>query len=223
MQWRKKLLKDSKLYLILDTEVCGYGRLLDIAKKAFRAGVNIFQIRDKRGSVQEMLLFSQKMVRMLNKKALFIVNDRVDVALAADADGVHVGQEDLPCSVSRDILGSDKLVGVSCQTLRHVERAQQAGADYIGFGSVFKTLTKPGRQAMDLNFLKHIVKESRIPLFAIGGINFDNIYSVTQAGVSRVAICRAICQARDVERTTKSFKDFLAGKKYGISAGILRG
>jgi thiamine-phosphate pyrophosphorylase len=147
------------------------------------------------------LFFARKVQRHLADRIPFIVNDRVDIACLSGASGVHVGQDDLPVAEARKILGRKKIVGTSCQTLGHIRRAVEDGADYIGFGSVFRTLTKPGRSPMDFGLLKQAVRaaqRARVPLFAIGGIGQNNLPLVTSCGVKRVAVCRDILLAEDV-------------------------
>ena len=203
----RKSINDCRLYLILDSDVAEYDRLFSVAKESIKGGVDVFQWRDKSARTSDSLAFARKLRKMINPaKALFIVNDRVDLALAAQADGVHLGQDDLPLIAARKILPPGGLVGISCQTLEHSRRAQRQGADYIGFGSVFKTLTKPGRVPMDLKILRTVVKKTKIPLFAIGGITALNIQQLTSIGVRRVAVCRDICLARDVRAAASDLK-----------------
>ena len=249
MPWKKKLSRTSKnpyrealdqarLYLILDTEVQTYDSLFEIAKQAVTGGVDILQLRDKKGSVRDILKFSRKLLeflltsakvmkhcgspyldlrfpnnvvpllvrRSINKKFLaipFIMNDRVDVALACGASGVHLGQEDLPVSFARKVMGPEAIIGASCQNFKQAKRAEQEGADYIGFGSVFKTKTKPHRLPMDLKLLEEVLLKIKIPVFAIGGIDQENILTLRQIGVQRVAVCRAICEVGDVIKAVK--------------------
>lgn len=221
MHWRKRLLNNSNLYVILDAAVADYDKLFDVAQKALSAGANIFQLRDKFATAKNILDFSKRIVALLNKKALFIINDRVDLALASDCDGVHLGQEDLSCSFARKLLGKEKLIGVSCQAYLDIKKAQQQGADYIGFGSVFKTKTKPERRPMNLRLLNEALDKTKIPLFAIGGITLDNSSILIEQGVNRVAVCRAICEAQEIKKVTKNFKVLLnkGSSKERISRG----
>ncbi len=167
--------------------------------------MDVFQLRDKKGSDRSIIDFIRKALRTIKGRCPFLINDRVDLALASRCDGVHLGQEDLPVATARQMLGPRAIIGVSCQDLKAVDEANKAGADYIGFGSVFKTATKPERSEMDLNLLKKAAARSSIPLFAIGGITLENLGLVKAAGVKRIAVCRAICLADD---------DFLAAKKF---------
>ncbi len=198
MTLSKKLLNRSKVYLILDTSVNDYDKLFSIVKESAGCGVDIFQLRDKAGSVKDILSFSERVKKLLNERALYIINDRVDLAIEAEADGVHLGQEDVSCGVARRLLGSNAIIGKSCQNLEHALDAEQQGADYIGFGSVFKTKTKPERNPMDLQILEKVLQKVKIPVFPIGGISMNNIAQLREINVSRVAVCRAISEARNI-------------------------
>ena len=210
MASRRKLLGKAKLYLILDRQVNTYDELFEIAKKSISAGADMIQLRDKLGSAKDILEFSRRISKLTKGRILFIVNDRVELALLSGASGVHVGQEDIPLKWARQILGPKAIIGVSCQTLAHAQRAAREGADYIGFGSVFKTLTKPQRSPMDLDSLKKIYNTIKIPVFAIGGINLKNISQIKAMGVNRAAVCRSVCLAKDIKQATKSFKKILS-------------
>jgi len=199
-------LNDAKLYLILDRQVNSYERLFEIVRQAIRAGVDIIQLRDKSGSAKEILSFSKRILKLTKGRVPYIINDRIDLAITSGACGVHLGQDDIPVKLARRMMGPNALIGVSCQTLMHARRAVEEGADYIGFGSVFKTLTKPDRHPMDIKLLKRIIKSIPIPVFAIGGINLKNTPQLNGIGVKRIAVCRAICKMKNVERAVKDFK-----------------
>ena len=206
---KSRYLKDCRLYLILDAQVNSYDRLFDILEDAVRAGVDIVQLRDKHGRSRDIFQFARKCVGLLAGRIPFIVNDRVDIAVASGADGVHLGQDDLPISEARKILGQAAIIGISCQSLAHAQTAERAGADYIGFGSVFKTLTKPDREPMDLGLLARVCKDIHIPVFAIGGIGRSNLSVIRAVGVNRAAVCRAVCQAKDIAQAVKDLKSML--------------
>ena len=210
MALKRKLLDNAGLYLILDRQVNTYPELFEIVKKSVPAGVDIIQLRDKSGSARDILDFSRQVLKLTKHKVPYIINDRVELALLAGADGVHLGQEDVPIKWARQILGPDAMIGVSCQTLAHAQKAYSDGADYIGFGSVFKTLTKPERKAMSLSVLKNIYQKIKIPVFAIGGIDLKNISKIKKIGVNRVAVCRSVCLAKNIKETTKRFKRILS-------------
>jgi thiamine-phosphate pyrophosphorylase len=212
MRLRKKSLKNARLYLILDTEVGSYGKLFDTAVLAIRGGVDVIQLRDKNGTAKSVLEFSRRLQKIIRGKIPYIINDRVDLALAAHADGVHLGQDDLAVAFARKSLGKSALIGKSCQSLGHVRGAMKEDVDYLGFGSVFKTLTKPEREPMDLNVLRRVVKASTVPLFAIGGIVENNLAALIRIGVRKVAVCRAIINARDPLLATRALKNILISK-----------
>ena len=211
MQSKKKWFYDARLYLILDAQVNSYTELIDILKRSVESGIKIVQLRDKKGSAREILGFAQRAKEIINDKALFIMNDRVDLALISNASGVHVGQEDIPIKDARLLLGAKKIIGVSCQTKSQVKTAELQGADYIGFGSVFKTDTKPDRFPMDLDLLKDVSRSCGIPLYAIGGIRRTNVVGIKDIGVDRVAVCRDICCSKDVSGAVKFFQKVLCG------------
>ncbi len=206
MKLRKTRWAKCSLYLILDAQVCPYGRLWEVFQAGVNNGVDIVQLRDKLGTVAQALAFTVRARRYLKDSIPFMVNDRADVAYAAGASGVHVGQDDLPVAAARKILPRPFLVGKSCQTRAHVMEAVKEGADYAGFGSVFKTKTKPGRSPMDLRLLYEVAHGALLPVFAIGGITRDNIALVRAQGVSRVAVCRDILLAQDPARAAREFK-----------------
>ena len=211
MRLNKKLLASAKLYLILDTQVLGYGALLQVLKDSVRAGVDIVQLRDKNGSTKEILDFCRKILNITKHQIPFIVNDRADLAFFSGADGLHLGQEDLDCLQARKMMGPGKIIGVSCQNLDHALKAQDQGADYIGFGSVFQTQTKPDRQAMDLDILQKVIKKVKIPLFPIGGIRRENIGQLIPLGVTRAAVCRDILLAKDAFKAVKELRKVVTG------------
>ncbi len=172
-------------------------------------GVDIVQLRDKLGTTREILKFSSQVLKYLKGKIPYIINDRVDLAKVTQADGVHLGQDDLPIDYARKLLGKRAIIGMSCQDLNQARGAEKRGADYIGFGSVFQTLTKPHRRPMDLELLSRVSYSVRIPLFAIGGIDFKNLDSILNIGVKRVAVTRAICLSDNVKEATRKFYEKL--------------
>ena len=203
------MLKNSKLYLILDTDVNDYQRLYAIAKIATRYGVDIVQLRDKLGCAKNILKCARRIRRLFKDRIPLLVNDRVDLALACGASGVHLGQDDIPVDIARKMMGSKAIIGKSCQTLKHAKEAQDQGADYIGFGSVFKTKTKPKREPMNMSVLREVSSSIRIPVFAIGGINLNNVSAVRLNGITRIAVCRAICQAPNIKNAVMRIKNRL--------------
>ncbi len=210
---KRKRLSGCRLYLILDAQVVPYARLFDLLKMSAQHGVDIVQLRDKLGTVRDALSFSRKAMAWLKGRIPFIVNDRVDVALLSGADGVHLGQDDIPVTDARRILGARAIIGRSCQTMGHLKAAVAEGADYAGFGSVFKTLTKPGRLPMDPRLLTRAARFSDLngyPVFMIGGISRANSNEVRACGVRRVAVCRDILLAKDARVSVGEWRRALA-------------
>ena len=199
MKWKDKL----KLYVITDSrfidEVKG-------AKLALEGGATTIQLRMKNASTRRMIDVGIKIKKLTEEyNALFIVNDRVDVALATKADGVHLGQEDMPVDLAREIVG-DMLIGVSASNLTEAIEAEKAGADYIGAGSVFPTSTKEDAKFLGIDALRRVVEEVNIPVVAIGGINFENIKLVLEAKVNGVAVISAIMGAEDIREAARKMR-----------------
>ena len=189
---KKILLKRSLLYLILDKP--GFARLP-------LEGVGVVQLRDKVSAKSLVLSSAIKLAKRLSKtKTLFIINDYIDIALICGADGVHLGQEDIPLKAARSLLGGDKIIGISCHNLRQALKAQKEGADYIGIGPVYPTATKPEYKAIGLGPLRQLRGRIKIPYFAIGDIRQGNLGEITAAGARRIAVCRAILKASDPGR-----------------------
>ena len=207
---KKELLAAAKLYVVLDSHVADFEKLFVILKKTVAAGTKIVQLRSKHGSARDILAFSKKALQVTKGKALFVVNDRVDLALLSDSDGIHLGQDDLTLRQARKILGPGKIIGVSCQTVAQAKRAQKDGADYIGFGSVFKTKTKPERKGLDLKIVSQVSRQIKVPVFFIGGITLYNLGKTVEKGGKRIAVTRAICESADVGAATKRFLAILS-------------
>ncbi|MDD5129001.1 MAG: thiamine phosphate synthase [Candidatus Omnitrophica bacterium] len=187
MKSRKILLKKSLLYLIIDKP--GYAKLSS-------CGVGIIQLRDKFSAKSQVLKSAVKLSKLLNgTKTLFIVNDYIDLALLSGADGVHLGQGDLPLKQARILLGKDKIIGISCHSLKQALKAQKDGADYIGIGPVYSTATKPEYRPIGLRVLRQLKGRIRIPYFAIGDVNEANLGQIIACGAKRIAVARAILKA----------------------------
>jgi thiamine-phosphate pyrophosphorylase len=214
MNWKKQHLKNSRLYLILDKDVCGAKKLKNVMSAALAGGVDIVQLRDKTSTTKEMIALAGPLAAMTRAaKRLLIINDRIDVAKAVDADGVHLGQEDAPAAVARKLLGKDALIGISCHSAKDVRESLAMPVDYLGFGPIFATLTKPGMRPRGLQLLRQILSLTPRPVFAIGGINLGRLRQgvlATEAG--RVAVCREICLAKNIAGTTRLLKNTLERK-----------
>lgn len=163
-----------------------------------KAKVRLIQLRDKTSDTAGFYKNALLIRRLLNDKALYIINDRLDIAQAARADGVHLGQDDLPVKAARAILGPHRIIGKSCHSLKQAIQAEREGVDYVSIGPIFKTPTKPGYRPAGLKVLRETCQRLKLPIVAIGGINTDNIESVRKAGARLIAVVRAICKARDI-------------------------
>lgn len=195
------------LYVILDPEAAQGRALLDVLKQAADGGARLFQYRDKTSS---MLAAYRQAVRLRQAAqdagARFLVNDRCDLALAVDADGVHLGQQDLPIQMARAVMGAEKLIGISTHTDAQVSAATQAGADYLGFGPIFPPGSKRDHDpVVGIDGLRRIRRLTGLPIFAIGGIAPDHVPSLTAAGANGVAVISAIARAADVAAATRAF------------------
>jgi thiamine-phosphate pyrophosphorylase len=192
------------LYLILDTEALGDRHHVDVARQALAGGTRTIQLRDKVRPKSELMPVSVELKRLCaGYNALFIVNDYLDVALASDADGLHVGQDDLPLSVARMLMPGNKLVGCSAATLDEAALADAQGADYIGVGSIYASPSKPGTRIAGLDTLRQVKDTVSIPVVAIGGINEDNVALVVDAGADACAIISAVLGSDEITEASR--------------------
>ncbi len=208
MNLKKYLLEGKNLYLVTNSDNFeNEDAFLDALALALKSGVDIVQLREKNRPANEFIALGKKVRELASTfGAVFIVNDRIDVAQIVEADGVHLGQEDIPITHAREILGEGAIIGASTHCPEHAKCAIAEGADYIGVGPVFKTPTKPLKTPVGLEYVEWAAKNVDIPFFAIGSINLDNLKEVKKAGATRVALIREIMYAKDVEKTVKSFK-----------------
>jgi thiamine-phosphate pyrophosphorylase len=183
---------------------------LSVLKETIKAGADIVQIRDKQGK-RELLAkeieAAHKYIGSTDTK--LIINDYPDLARDCRVDGVHLGQADISLSRARSILGKQKLIGISCHSLKEARAAQEGGADYASLGPIFASPIKPEYPPVGLGLIRQAAQKLRIPFVAVGGINLSNIRLVLEAGARRVAICRAICLAQDITQTIIRFKQIL--------------
>ena len=211
MKPKKDLLRKQRLYLIVDKKISYNRNIPAMVARIKGSGAGIIQFRDKQSNkesiVKEALLLRKA---LSNTNTLFIVNDYLDVAKILNCDGLHLGQEDSSLGIARKILGPDKIIGVSCHNLKQALKAQEEGADYIGFGPVFPATTKPRiKKTTGLNLMKKLKKRMKIPFFAIGGINKSNINEVLSSGTDKVAICSAILKAKNIPSEINFFSKVL--------------
>ena len=197
---RHQLLWRSRLYLVTSPSES----LLTTVEAALKGGLTLLQYRDKTADDTIRLEQAKKLRQLCHLYgALFIINDRVDLALAVDADGVHLGQQDMPIDLARQLLGSQRIIGRSTTNSEEMQAAIAEGADYIGVGPVYETPTKAGKAAAGLEYVSYAAKNCRIPWFAIGGIDANNINDVIDAGAERVAVVRSLMQAEQPTLVTQ--------------------
>jgi thiamine-phosphate pyrophosphorylase len=197
--------------MITDEEISGL-RHREVAAQALRAGTPMIQLRDKGGDLR--YLYREALaIRQLCQRhgALFIVNDRLDLALSVEADGVHVGQEDVPARLVRPLLRRGMLLGVSTHSIAEAREAEAVGADYIGFGPVFPTGTKSGtRPVVGLDGIRAVRRAVQIPVLAIGGITLERAPEVIDAGADGVAVISAIVGSDNIAATCQQFLSRIA-------------
>ncbi len=208
---KKRLFKGSRLYLILDRNTCSRRNLRLILKKAIEGGVDLVQLRDKTSGKEDIIRYALPLVKIAKKGGVpFIINDYLDVCLSLDADGLHLGQDDLPAEVARAILGENKLLGLSCHSIADIKKAQKKDVDYLAFGSIFNTKTKPGLHPKGLKALKNALSKAKLPVFAIGGITTNSLKSFDGMKGVGVAVCSQICSSRSPKNKTREIKRLLS-------------
>ena len=190
----EKILKENDLYVITDQKE----NLLEIIENILIAGVKIIQYRFKTGTDKEHLQEAIQIKNLCKKhNSLFIINDRVDIALASNADGIHLGQDDLDLKTARQLLGSSKIIGVSANNEIDISNALKDGCDYIGIGPVFETSTKKNKKPIGIEKIKTLTKNLKIPWFAIGGIKTNNISYLKSNGLKKVALVSQLMNSED--------------------------
>lgn len=217
MDNNKKYVPDSvdyTLYLCTDRGLMTTGTIEESVELAIQGGVTIVQLREKDCSSREFYNTAISVKAITDRYNVpLIINDRVDIAMAVDAAGVHVGQSDLPAEAVRAIIGSDKIVGVSTATVKEARKAQADGADYIGVGAMFTTSTKKNTRGVSMELLADIRAAVNIPMVAIGGINESNAAQFTNTGVNGLAVVSAIIARQDIKSAAAELKKiFTTGK-----------
>ena len=195
---------DWSLYLCTDRRLMSSSTIEENVECALKGGVTAVQLREKECSSREFLELALRVKGLTSRYGVpLIINDRVDIALAAGADGVHVGQDDLPCRTVRQIAGPDMLIGVSVSALDEAIRAEQDGADYLGVGAMFPTGTKTDAEVITVDLLKEIRKAVSIPIVIIGGINMNTAPQFKGLGIDGIAVVSAIVAQPDVEAAAR--------------------
>lgn len=211
-------LSDVSLYVVTTPPRAGQ-TYADQVSNACAGGADIIQLRDKKLSTRDLLRLSRELQAICDRTgALFVLNDRVDVAIVADVDGVHVGQEDLPVRQARALLGHRKLIGCSTHSTAQALAAVGDGADYISCGPIFATPTKPDYAPVGLDLIKEYKRLVRVPVVAIGGIELDNVDRAVAAGADRVAVVRAVGESPDPAAAARALKEKIFQAKAQRSA-----
>jgi thiamine-phosphate pyrophosphorylase len=208
---------DLSLYVITDENLLKWKNIALAVEEAILGGATIIQYRAKSKTSKEMYEEAILIKKICDRyKIPFIVNDRVDIALAVNADGVHVGQDDLHPEVVRRIIGFEKILGYSTKNLEQVKIANRLPIDYIGFGSIFPTKTKSDIVLNSLEILKEAIELSIQPVVAIGGINETNVDKVLEVGCKNIAVVSAIFKGNNIKENAKKLKEKIKGKKLGF-------
>ncbi len=194
---------DLSLYLVTDNSE-NEKKFLKTIEEAILGGVGVVQIREKTAETLEFYNLAIKVKKITTKYNVpLIINDRVDVALAIDADGVHIGQSDMPCDITRKLIGENKILGVSATTIEEAKKAENNGADYIGTGAIFPTTTKDDAPSVTKKDLSDIVNSINIPVVAIGGITIENANELKNTGISGLSVVSAIMNAEDPKKASE--------------------
>ncbi|VYT88193.1 thiamine phosphate synthase [Clostridium tertium] len=199
-------MEELKLYLITDSDILKGRDFYNEIENALKGGVTMLQLREKDALGKEFLEKAIKL-RELTKKynVKFIINDRVDIALLCDADGVHVGQDDLPADKVRELIGKDKILGVSARNIEEAIKAKEMGADYLGVGAMFTTSTKSDAVVVSFKELNNIKKNVDLPIVVIGGITLDNLDRFKEYNIDGYSVISAILGRNDIQKETEKW------------------
>lgn len=205
------MMVDYSIYLVTDRNLARGRSTLDIVKAAIQGGVTCVQLREKMLSIREFIDEAMSIRSLLARHNIpLIINDRLDVALAVGADGVHLGQKDMPCALARQLVPEHMIIGISVESVDDAINAQKEGADYLGVSPIYPTPTKTDTaQALGLDGLRSIRSKVDLPLVGIGGLNADNAGSVIDHGADGVAVVSAIVGADDPEKAARNLADIV--------------
>ena len=195
-----------RLYLVTNRYQDSLERFLEKVETACRSGVTIVQLREKNLTTNQYYQLAKQVKEITDAYQVpLIIDDRLDVCLAVDAAGLHIGDDELPVSVARQVLGPDKILGVTAKTVKRALEAEESGADYLGTGAIFPTTTKENAPITLISTLKTICQRVAIPVVAIGGLTSENIDQLIDTGIAGVAVVRDLMQAEDIEAKTQAF------------------
>jgi thiamine-phosphate pyrophosphorylase len=206
---------DWRLCFVADSEAAAGSDILQLIGEAVAGGATIIQLRGKKWTSRKFLDVGIKAFRILSRKNIpLIINDRVDIALACEADGVHLGQDDMPLPHAREILGRNRIIGISASTVEEAEAAEKGGADYIGAGPIFRTWSKRDiGPVLGMEGLRKIREKVKIPILAIGGISAANVAEVISAGADGVALISAITAATNPQKAAEKIIESIKAAK----------
>lgn len=203
---------DYSLYLVTDSKLMSTSTLEIAVEQAIKGGCTLVQIREKEKSSLDFYQTARKVKAVTDRYHIpLIINDRVDIALAVDATGVHVGQSDLPAKIVRSIIGSNKILGVSVANLSEAIQAKKDGADYLGIGAMFATRTKNDAKQVSLKTLKVIKEKVDVPVVAIGGVNKQTIPLLAETGIDGIAVVSAVISEKDITLAAAELKNIFDG------------
>ena len=195
-----------RLYLVTNRYQDSVERFLEKVEMACRSGVTIVQLREKNLTTNQYYQLAKQVKEITDAYQVpLIIDDRLDVCLAVDAAGLHIGDDELPVSVARQVLGPEKILGVTAKTVKRALEAEEGGADYLGTGAIFPTTTKENAPITLISTLKTICQRVAIPVVAIGGLTSENIDQLAATGIAGVAVVRDLMQAEDIEAKTQAF------------------
>ena len=195
-----------RLYLVSNRYQDSVERFLEKVETACRSGVTIVQLREKNLTTNQYYQLAKQVKEITDTYQVpLIIDDRLDVCLAVDAAGLHIGDDELPVSVARQVLGPEKILGVTAKTVKRALEAEEGGADYLGTGAIFPTTTKENAPITLISTLKTICQKVAIPVVAIGGLTSENIDQLIGTGIAGVAVVRDLMQAEDIEAKTQAF------------------
>ena len=195
-----------RLYLVTNRYQDSMESFLEKVETACRSGVTIVQLREKNLTTNQYYQLAKKVKEITDAYQVpLIIDDRLDVCLAVDAAGLHIGDDELPVSVARQVLGPEKILGVTAKTVKRALEAEEGGADYLGTGAIFPTTTKENAPITLISTLKTICQRVAIPVVAIGGLTSENIDQLAATGIAGVAVVRDLMQAEDIEAKTQAF------------------
>ena len=195
-----------RLYLVTNRYQDSLERFLEKVETACRSGVTIVQLREKNLTTNQYYQLAKQVKEITDAYQVpLIIDDRLDVCLAVDAAGLHIGDDELPVSVARQVLGPEKILGVTAKTVKRALEAEEGGADYLGTGAIFPTTTKENAPITLISTLKTICQRVAIPVVAIGGLTSENIDQLIGTGIAGVAVVRDLMQAEDIEAKTQAF------------------